>query len=64
MDIDELIKGLRAAKINISEKVENIFRDKEIDGSALVVLSKEKLEGVGIPVGPAAKISSFIKQIN
>ena len=59
-----MIKALKEiGKIRISDKVERIIQDQEIDGMALTKMSVEKLESGGIPMGPALNIFNFVAEL-
>ena len=65
LDSDKLIKFFREmTEITLSAKVEKIIRDQEIDGSALIELTKADLEGYGVAGGPATNIFKFISHLN
>ena len=36
---------------------------QKVDGSALLLLTKEELRSIGIPLGPAAKLAAAIEKL-
>lgn len=59
--VDEVVEFLRSTGF---ENEAAIFREQEIDGKSLLLLKREDvLKGLGIKVGPALKIFSFITHL-
>jgi len=55
-----LIDYLIAEGVELDDQKQAIFRQQEIDGEALLDISKEDLERAGFPMGLATKIMKRI----
>ena len=47
----------------VDEKHALKLKEQEVNGSALLLLTEEKLRSIGIPLGPAAKLAAAIEKL-
>ena len=64
LSTEGLIAWLATKEVVLSDQVQSIFRDQEIDGDGLTGLTIVDLERNGIPSGVAAKIMKRIPQLH
>ena len=60
---DDDVRNWAIGTVDIAVKYADMLVEQEIDGTALLLMTEEKLERYGIPGGPASKLFAAIQQL-